>query len=139
VVSVTQVSWFRARELCLKRGMILATFVKKETYEEVAEKIFDFSVYDKLEVDEWLGARRYWIGLSDLGMEGEWRWYDTGEVLSYSKWYPGQPDHIMQLPWLTHWIRAYNPELRSGKEGMYVGTSRYISRIHMRTVSKVYR
>jgi hypothetical protein len=73
----------------------------------MADIILKMSVFDPLQQSEWLGARRYWIGLTDLAAEGEWRWFDTGELLNYTNyWYAGQPDHIAEQPNLSHWVRG---------------------------------
>ena len=39
------------------------------------------------------GGGRYWIGLSDLGNEGDWRWTDGTEITGYEKWRSGQPNN----------------------------------------------
>ncbi|XP_053378765.1 perlucin-like [Mercenaria mercenaria] len=33
-----------------------------------------------------------WLGLSDMDIEGLWKWYDSNELAGYTDWYPGQPD-----------------------------------------------
>jgi hypothetical protein len=39
-----------------------------------------------------LGAAHRWIGLTDVGSEGTWRWY-TGEHLLYTNWRAGEPNN----------------------------------------------
>lgn len=39
------------------------------------------------------GGGRYWIGLSDLGNEGDWRWTDGTGITGYKKWRSGQPNN----------------------------------------------
>ena len=34
----------------------------------------------------------YWMGGSDRGQEGVWRWATSGSSMNYTNWYPGQPD-----------------------------------------------
>ena len=34
----------------------------------------------------------YWIGGSDRGREGVWRWETSGSRMNYTNWHPGQPD-----------------------------------------------
>jgi hypothetical protein len=39
-----------------------------------------------------VAAGRSWLGMSDMDIEGIWRWYDNNEIVSFTDWYPGQPD-----------------------------------------------
>ena len=34
----------------------------------------------------------YWMGASDLVVEGIWTWTNTGTPLSFTDWCPGQPN-----------------------------------------------
>ncbi|CAG2232074.1 unnamed protein product [Mytilus edulis] len=34
----------------------------------------------------------YWIGLTDIEIENEWKWIESGNSVSYVNWNPGQPD-----------------------------------------------
>ena len=34
----------------------------------------------------------YWMGLTDEAVEGEWRWVDTNDKMTFSGWGQGQPD-----------------------------------------------
>ena len=36
----------------------------------------------------------YWMGGSDRGREGVWRWDTSGSWLNYTNWNPGQPDGV---------------------------------------------
>ena len=40
------------------------------------------------------GRGRYWIGLSDLGNESDWRWTDGTGITGYEKWRSGQPNNL---------------------------------------------
>jgi len=85
-------------------------FPTEASYDTVAKLklIFDLSVYDVANAAEWSGSRRYRFGLNDLAGYGEWRWFDTGELLTYNtntKWAPGQSSHVHQLPNLAHFVR----------------------------------
>ncbi|XP_053383498.1 perlucin-like [Mercenaria mercenaria] len=35
----------------------------------------------------------FWIGGSDLSVEGEWKWWTTKEALSYTNWLPSEPSN----------------------------------------------
>jgi hypothetical protein len=37
-------------------------------------------------------GKNYWIGFTDEGSEGEWRW-SSGEVVTYTNWSPGNPNN----------------------------------------------
>ena len=80
----------------------------------MADALLSFSVFDITETAEFLGARRYWFGLNDLGGEGDWRWIDTGDRLTYmTKWHTSadgtiNTDHIVKYPHLSHSVRALN-------------------------------
>lgn len=37
---------------------------------------------------------RYWIGASDIQVEGEWRWAVLGELFTYSNWAIGIPNNL---------------------------------------------
>lgn len=39
-----------------------------------------------------VAKQNYWIGLTDLEQENEWRWLD-GTLLEYKNWKAGQPDN----------------------------------------------
>ncbi|MBT3266644.1 hypothetical protein HN371_05785 [Candidatus Poribacteria bacterium] len=43
-------------------------------------------------VEQFGPTTRHWIGLTDAGSEGEWRWV-TGEPLSYTNWAEAEPNN----------------------------------------------
>jgi len=84
LVVIDQVSWHQAKEACEKLGghLVIITDVKEEAYVNA------------------LGARRkLWIGCTNEGKQGDWRWVD-GKKLTYTDWCPGQPDNWKQE---EHW------------------------------------
>ena len=46
-----------------------------------------------MKIDEFLPQdNHYWIGLTDRGVEGTFRWEETHQEPSYTNWVDGQPD-----------------------------------------------
>jgi len=44
--------------------------------------------------------QNWWIGLTDEGHEGSWRWISTGEEAVYTYW---RPDHPNNAGGAEHW------------------------------------
>jgi hypothetical protein len=65
------------------------------TIESQAENdLIDSWVYD-LSFYSWNGGPVIWLGISDNAEEGSWRYTsgpNTGEVASYTNWFPGEPN-----------------------------------------------
>ncbi|XP_014863232.1 PREDICTED: CD209 antigen-like [Poecilia mexicana] len=74
--STTKKTWTLSREDCLSKGADLAIVTTKD------EMNFINSLYNDKEV---------WIGLSDGGVEGQWKWVD-GTPLTLAFWAQGQPN-----------------------------------------------
>ena len=75
-------NWTNAKVNC-QRAIDGAKLVKIET-----DKENDFIK------NEYLNTRGiYWIGLSDIDNEGEWKWTDGTELTGYNKWKSGQPNN----------------------------------------------
>ncbi|KAJ8302218.1 hypothetical protein KUTeg_021205 [Tegillarca granosa] len=45
-----------------------------------------------LSTDPSTGNVGYWIGGSDMEVEGEWRWMKSRQPFQFTAWAPGQPD-----------------------------------------------
>ena len=73
------VTWFEGRDRCLEWGM-------------------DLVILETAEENDWLTTHlgmpfgpRWWFGLSDLEVEGDWRWVD-GSPLEFSSWHNAEPN-----------------------------------------------
>jgi uncharacterized repeat protein (TIGR02543 family) len=73
-------TWKEAKAFCEKKGGHLAT---------VTSAVENAALSTLLESSNAAGI---WIGATDEGTEGTWRWV-TGEKFSYSNWTTGQPDN----------------------------------------------
>ncbi len=79
--------------------MSLAVLPYKSNVLKLVDAIFNKSVGAKeLEAGkprqyEFGISRRYWLGLSDVGVERKWRWVGLGVELNYNYWSGGQPSH----------------------------------------------
>ena len=75
-------NWNNAKVNC-QRAIDGAKLVKIET-----DKENDFIQ------NKYLNTRGiYWIGLSDIDNEGEWKWTDGTGLTGYNKWKSGQPNN----------------------------------------------
>ncbi|XP_061183285.1 perlucin-like [Saccostrea echinata] len=75
--------WMTATSYC---NILHAKLVEIETLAE--DEFLRLHLFDK----KLTGG--YWIGFSDIVVEGEWIWTSTQEPPTYSDWYPGQPDDL---------------------------------------------
>jgi len=87
-----KLTWHFARLVCEANGAELAVILNNETQALLTEK------YGSTKKKSYGGI---WIGASDGGEEGKWRWV-TGPLIQYSNWFPGQPSgykyqHCMQF------------------------------------------
>jgi len=84
LVVTNQVSWHQAKEACEKIGghLVIITDGKEEAF-----------------VNGLSAGRRLWIGCTNEGKQGDWKWVD-GKKLTYADWCPGQPDNWKQE---EHW------------------------------------
>ncbi|XP_062592825.1 galactose-specific lectin nattectin-like [Saccostrea cucullata] len=49
----------------------------------------------------------FWLGATDVIMEGTWRWISTDTILSYSAWLPKQPDNHESKEHCLHLLNTY--------------------------------
>jgi len=88
----TKLTWHFARLVCEANLSELAVILNNETQAMLTQK------YGVSKKKSYGGI---WIGASDGGEEGKWRWV-TGPLVEYSNWYPDQPSgykyqHCMQF------------------------------------------
>ncbi|XP_075787227.1 C-type lectin domain family 4 member K-like isoform X2 [Pelodiscus sinensis] len=79
-------SWFEAKQFCVSQGSHLTSVSSQ------GEQKFLSTGTD---------GHSYWIGLTDLGTEGRWRWVDGSEYRADASrrfWFPGQPDNWQKEP-----------------------------------------
>ncbi|XP_075433513.1 hepatic lectin-like isoform X2 [Ascaphus truei] len=80
--STMKSNWMKAKTMCEGKGASLAVITSEE------EQKF---IYGRT------GDVRYWIGLSDLDVEGKWKWIDgTDYTTSYKFWKKGEPNDSMK-------------------------------------------
>ncbi|XXT20353.1 C-type lectin domain-containing protein [Sorangium sp. So ce429] len=75
-----QESWTDAKATCASQGMSLLTLSDAEEEAWVVNLASSYS------------TQKWWTGLNDRASEGSFGW-DSGEPLSYSNWYPGEPNN----------------------------------------------
>lgn len=79
VVYPGKVNWFRASEICRKRGMQLLTINSAKENLEVVRLGQDYGL-------EWV-----WIGATDLAHTRRWVWSHNGELVEVRYWRDGEP------------------------------------------------
>ncbi|XP_063399102.1 perlucin-like protein [Mytilus trossulus] len=72
-------TWMDAQSVCRSIGGFLAT-VSKEKEMRFIKSMTRVS------------ANNVWIGATDMFAEGHWVWIEDLEQMSYTYWYPGQPN-----------------------------------------------
>jgi hypothetical protein len=79
MLCVAQRAWEAAREVCVRAGQDL-----------IVVDGLDESVYVREEA-RLIGGLSWWLGLSDLAQEGDWRWVD-GSAGAFTRWSDGEPN-----------------------------------------------
>ena len=75
-------NWDQARTDAESKGGHLATITSEEEFQEICNQVPDFNS----------GVARPWLGGTDEGSEGNWRWV-TGEAWSYTRWTSNSPNN----------------------------------------------
>ena len=89
-------SWKQAKKDCEKKGGHLVTITSAK------EQVFVRKLVSGTQ-------RQYWIGITDEGHEGDWRWV-TGEKGKYRNWGYGNPDNwdnIQHFGVMYSWAKSW--------------------------------
>ncbi|KAF4518118.1 hypothetical protein B566_EDAN007819 [Ephemera danica] len=81
-------NWHEASDYCRSRGMELVTIETEAENNALIKKVNELLENEEPSFDSY-----FWIGLNDLGKEGEYRWTLTGTVADYTFWNPGDPNN----------------------------------------------
>ena len=74
-------TWTNAKAVCNAKG---AQLVKIEAADE----------NDFIKKEFFANEGDFWIGLTDVETEGDWRWSDGCKLTGYTNWKAGQPNNI---------------------------------------------
>ena len=91
-VSEQRLDWLSSQEYCWSRGGHLAEFSSLEEENTVDA----FLSEDEL----------YWIGLTDVDVEGTWTW-GSGQEPSYTNWEPSEPNGGSGQNCVMKWFTGY--------------------------------
>lgn len=75
-----EVHFTEAEHYCRQHNGHLIHVVSREENEFIKDKLRDTN------------HKIWWLGLTDEITEGQWKWYDSDEVATFTDWYPGQPN-----------------------------------------------
>ena len=96
-------TWHRARNEAAN-STFLGMRGHLVTVTSLAEDVFLRATFGAFISD--IGGALAWIGLTDEGVEGDYRWI-TGESFSYANWAPGEPNNIENEDYVHYWRRDF--------------------------------
>ncbi len=102
----TPMSWHDAKNFCESLGGYLATITSPEE---------DNFVYSNLVSNVPEGIEMCWIGGTDEGAEGSWRWAN-GETWSYTNWGHNEPNNCSGI---EHYLTYFTPWDNLGRGGLW--------------------
>ena len=76
----TEVTWYTAKQYCEEKGGHLVTI------SDMDENLAVLSISD---------SNQSWIGGTDVGIEGLWRWV-TGDSIGFTAWGDGEPNNVVE-------------------------------------------
>ena len=88
-------NWQEAQHACEAMGGYLAETSDDLSVFFTTKHIFQFKT-------------RMWLGATDLGREGSWKWVKSGRPVNGANWAPNEPNndggagHCMEVGWDTH-------------------------------------
>jgi len=76
-LSPEKLTWGASQEYCWSLGGHLAEFSNREEENAIEAFLIDGD---------------YWIGLTDIGQEGSWKWEESQQVPAYTNWNGNEPN-----------------------------------------------
>jgi len=85
-------NWFEAQQACEElevEGLEGSPFLAEPYLNSIHEFLIDLAEFEA----EFTKVNTWYIGLSDLGHEGNWKWMNEEIPVTDSHWMPGSPDN----------------------------------------------
>jgi len=84
-------TWFQAQQACeglVVEGFEGTPFLAEPYLDSINEFLIDLAEFES----EFTKVNTWYLGLSDLGHEGNWKWMNEEIPVTDSQWLPGSPD-----------------------------------------------
>ncbi|XP_055600601.1 lectin subunit alpha-like [Uranotaenia lowii] len=85
-IFLEEVTWFKAREICAKNNQRLVSIESLEKQNEVVAFLARNVRQARISL---------WIGATDFGQEGQFRWINSGRPMDYTRWAKGEPNQML--------------------------------------------
>ncbi|XP_033759077.1 perlucin-like [Pecten maximus] len=86
IIGITE-DWLAASDTC---GLFHAHLA---VVEDELENNFLKQIINKYHYGQ-INDRFYWLGATDVFVEGDWRWQSSGHRLNYTNWGPADPNNL---------------------------------------------